>query len=329
MINWGVIGLGNMGNMFARSIQYAENSKLISIASKSSNKLQKFGNTFNIGEKNKFSDYNELISSKKIDAIYISTLNNSHLDLINTCARNNKNILCEKPITINFEQACKAQKIIKESDILFHEAIAYRSHPQTLEMLRLLKSGAIGNIKKIESTFGFKVRKVKKSSRLFNKEMGGGAILDLGCYPISFFFLFCNKDNKLEYNSSKGSFAVTDVDDEAEINFSIGSKIKAIAKVSLKQNYENSCKIYGDQGIMNIPSPWLPNNKSYIEIFKGKSYYKKFIMSAKDVYANQIENVSNSFNNIKNEKNNLLINIDDSVKIMKVIDNWSNKICNV
>ena len=80
---------------------------------------------------------------------------------------------------------------------------------------------------------------------------------------------------------------------------------------------------------MNIPSPWLPNNKSYIEIFKGKSYYKKFIMSAKDVYANQIENVSNSFNNIKNEKNNLLINIDDSVKIMKVIDNWSNKICNV
>ena len=108
----------------------------------------------------------------------------------------------------------------------------------------------------------------------------------------------------------------------------IGSKIKAIAKVSLKQNYENSCKIYGDKGIMNIPSPWLPVNKSYIEIFKGRSYYKKFITSAKDVYVNQIENVSNSFNHIKSEKNNLLIKIDDSVKIMKVLDKWSNKIYN-
>ena len=326
MINWGIVGLGNMGEKFAQSIQNVENSKLISIASRSKIKLNKFGNTFNIDNKNRYSDYLDLISSKNIDAVYISTLNNSHLELIEICANNNKKILCEKPITINFKQVKKVEKILKEFKGFFHEAIAYRSHPQTTEILRLLKSGEIGNIEKIESTFGFKVRKVNKSSRLFNKDFGGGAILDLGCYPISFFYLFCDNDKELEYISSKGSYATTGVDNYAEIDFLIKSKLKAKAKVSLKENYQNSCRIYGDEGMMNIPSPWLPEKKSYIEIFKGKSYYKKFTVSSKDIYANQLEKVSNSFNNMNGEHNKLLIDIDDSVKIMKTIDNWSNKI---
>ena len=86
MINWGIVGLGNMGEKFAQSIQNVENSKLISIASRSKIKLNKFGNTFNIDNKNRYSDYLDLISSKNIDAVYISTLNNSHLELIEICA---------------------------------------------------------------------------------------------------------------------------------------------------------------------------------------------------------------------------------------------------
>ena len=94
---------------------------------------------------------------------------------------------------LNSEEASAVYEKLKQSDVLFNEGIAYRSHPQTIELLKLIQENEIGKIKRIESSFGFKVRKINKRSRLFNSELGGGAILDLGCYPISFFQLFLIK----------------------------------------------------------------------------------------------------------------------------------------
>ena len=131
MIKWGIVGLGNMANVFANAINEVDNSELSSIASRSNHKLNTFQKSFNIKEKNKFNDYKDLIDSKEIDAVYIATLNNTHVDLILECAKNNKKILCEKPIGLNLDQASYAQESIKKNNILFYEAIAYRSHLQT------------------------------------------------------------------------------------------------------------------------------------------------------------------------------------------------------
>ena len=82
MINWGIVGLGNMANIFAQSIKETKNARLISIASKSNYKLEKFSKNFSIKTENRFTNYEELLKSKTIEAIYISTLNNTHVDLI-------------------------------------------------------------------------------------------------------------------------------------------------------------------------------------------------------------------------------------------------------
>jgi len=325
MINWGIIGLGNMANKFAQAIREVNNAKLVSIASKSISKLNQFGDTFKIDLANRHNNYNTLINSKKIDAIYISTLNNTHSELILSCAENKKKILCEKPMAINYFESNKIYEYSKKVEIQFNEAIAYRSHPQTYQIMKLVNEGEIGNISLIESSFGFKIKNIKTDSRLFNKKLGGGAILDLGCYPISFFNLFCN-NNEIKFIDSKGSFAKTGVDDHAEINLLIGENIKANGKVSLKENYNNSCIIHGDNGRIIIPSPWLPEKKSYIEIFKKNTTYKKFTNTNKSIYAHQIENISSEFKNIDNENNKFLVNISESNKIMKIISNWSNSL---
>ncbi|MDA9062543.1 Gfo/Idh/MocA family oxidoreductase [Candidatus Pelagibacter sp.] len=320
MIKWGIIGLGRMGNTFANAINEVENSKLISVASKSDYKLSVFQKNFNIKSVNKFKNYNELLSSNQIDAVYISTLNNTHVDLILKCAKNNKKILCEKPIGLNLNQANLALEAINKYNISFYEAIAYRAHPQTKTLLELIDSGDIGEVYKIEAYFGFKIRKIKKESRLFNKDLGGGAILDIGCYPISFFNQFCKKDEQLKLIKSKGSFSSTGVDDESEAEILIGKNIKAICKVSFKENLNNICKIHGKKGTINIPSPWLPAEKSYIEVVNKNSYYKKFTMS-KNIYTTQIEAVANSFiDNSLNNKN--IVNINESIEIMKILDSW-------
>ena len=319
-IRWGIVGLGNMANIFASSINDTENSKLVCVASKSNTKLESFAKKFNIKSSHKFSSYTKLIESNEIDAVYISTLNNTHVDLILKCAKNNKKILCEKPIGLNLKQANLALEAINKYNICFYEAIAYRSHPQTKSLLELIDSGEVGKVYKIEAYFGFKVRKIKKDSRLFNKELGGGAILDIGCYPVSFFNQFCKENEQLKLIKSKGTFSSTGVDDESELEILVGKDIEAYCKVSLKENLNNFCKIYGSKGIINIPSPWLPSEKSYIEVISKNSYYKK-IISSKNIYTIQIETVANLFiKNLSKEKS--MVNINESSKIMKILDLW-------
>ena len=321
MIKWGIVGLGNMANIFANAINEVQNSKLISVASQSKSKLDSFAKNFRIKPENKFKNYIDLINSEEIDAVYISTLNNTHVDLILECAKKNKKILCEKPLGLNLDQANLAKEAINKNNILFYEAIAYRSHPQTKKILELIYSGEIGKINKIKACFGFKIKRIKKDSRLFNKDFGGGAILDVGCYPISFFNLFCKKNDQLKLIKSKGTFSSTGVEDESEAEIMIGKDIEANCKVSFKENLDNSCKIYGEKGSISIPTPWLPPQKSYFEIINNNSYYKKFITSERSVYASQIENISNLFiKNLKIDSNS--VDITESIEIMKILDEW-------
>ena len=321
IIKWGIVGLGNMANAFAKAISETTNSKLICVASKSKPKLELFAKNFDIATSNRFSNYSELIRSKEIDAVYISTLNNTHVELLLECVKNDKKILCEKPIAVNLDQANLAYNALEQKKDSFYEAIAYRYHPQIESLLKIIKEGEIGEIKKIDSSFGFKIKRIRKDSRLFSKELGGGAILDVGCYPISFFNLFNEQNKCMKLIKSKGSFSITDVDDEAEAEFLIGKNITANCKVSFKENLKNSCTIYGSKGTINIPSPWLPSTKSYLEVSSNNSYYKDFTLSKKNIYTSQIENVSNLFLNNKIKKT-YQVDIDESIEIMNILDKW-------
>ena len=181
MINWGILGLGRMGLEFANAIEETSNAKLNGVSSKSGKIYKNYKNE----------TYEDLINNKDIDAIYISTLNNTHTNLIEKILKEEKKILCEKPVSTSLDQFLKIKELIYKKKTQFYEAIAYYSHPQTLELLNLINNDEIGEIQKVESNFGFKA-KFDPSSRLFNKSLGGGAVFDLGCYPLSFFMLLTN-----------------------------------------------------------------------------------------------------------------------------------------
>ena len=321
MIRWGIIGAGHMANIFAQSIIEVDNALLVAISSKENKNLETFGNEFKIKEELRFSCYEDMCKSKVIDAVYISTLNNTHFDLIKLCASNNKNILCEKPFCLNLIEALEIKKILKKSGVKFYEAIAYLSHDQTDKIFNLINDGEIGEIDSIESSFGFRVRKIDPKSRLFNKELGGGAILDVGCYPLSFIALFAKYKNAIEFTKTSGELCHTNVDINASANLLIDNKIKCKIYVSLKENFKNNIIIKGSKGNMVINLPWLPEKKVFLEIFNKNRYYKTFINSKLSVYANQIKNVSDQF--LEKENNNhRLFDIYRSVENMKYLDCW-------
>jgi predicted dehydrogenase len=321
MIKWGIIGAGNMARHFANAIQEIDNAKLVAISSKNKKNLKNFSEEYRIDSKLRFSEYNKIGACNEVDAIYISTLNNTHFDLIKMCASNKKNILCEKPFCLNLSEASDLKKIIDKNNIKFFEAIAYLSHPQTNKILELVDSGEIGEVNSIESSFGFKVRKVNPNSRLFNKELGGGAILDVGCYPLSFISLFNDNQNSLKFKSLSRKICKTKVDIAASANIIINNKINCKIEVSLQENLKNKSIIYGSKGHLIVRSPWLPERKTFLEIFTRNRSYITFTNSDLSVYANQIKNISNEFLG-KNDNKLKLFNISGSLENMKCLDYW-------
>ena len=309
MINWGILGFGRMGLTFANAIEETSNSKLIGIASKSGNTFKDFKNR----------SYEELINDKKINAIYISTLNNTHVSLIKEILEAGKKILCEKPVSTNLEELIEIRKMILKKKIQFYEAIAYYSHQQTTDIINLINNDEIGEIKSIESNFGFKA-KFKPSSRLFDKSLGGGSIFDLGCYPISFIMLFAKDPEKLSITSKNLNYAKSDVDDEAMAYLSYDNKFEAKIQVSIKSNLNNICIIKGSKGSIKVVEPWNPSPNSIIEVTNNKHFYTKSINSQLSVYGNQIEKVSESF--IDHSKKFNLFDIEKSLINMRLMSNW-------
>ena len=309
MIKWGIVGFGKMGFTFAHAIKETTNSKLIGIASKSGNTFENFDNK----------TYEELINDKKIDAIYISTLNNTHISLIKEIIKTGKKILCEKPVSTTLEELLEIKKLILDRNVQFYEAIAYYSHQQTTDLLNLINNDEIGEINSIESNFGYRA-KFKPSSRVFDKLLGGGSIFDLGCYPLSFLMLFAKDPKKIIIESKKLDYAKSNVDNDARADLDCDNKFKAKIHVSIKDDLDNICIIRGSKGSIKISEPWKPGINSTIEVTNNKHFYVKSVSSKLSVYANQIENVSESF--LDPSKKSNLFDIEKSLINMKLMSNW-------
>lgn len=329
MIKWGIIGLGNMSYKFINAIKEIENTKVTAVASLSKKKSNDLIDTIGIDESQYYTNYEDLIKSPNVDAIYIATLNNTHYDLIKECSLNNKKILCEKPMTVNYNEAKEVFNLIKDNNTSFLEAFVFRHHKQSQNLSDIIKKGEIGDIYKVESSFGYKVKKTNPNSRIFNKNLGGGSILDVGCYTTSFCLMiakiiFEQKVPNIKIENIKGAIGVTGVDESAEANLIFDANLKMYIKTSLREELKNNCIIYGSRGKIIIPSPWVPDKKSILEIYSENSYYKQFLNSKLSAYAQQIDFFNKrNFNDKKNLVDTFMSN-EESLLNMKILSEWKN-----
>ena len=326
-MNWGIIGLGHMAKNFASSIKELDNTKLIGASSRSFLKLIKYGYKNKIRFKYLYRKYDEILSCKEINNIYIGTLNNTHHDFIIKCVEAGKNILCEKPFVINSNEAENIRKKLNNSNIFFLEAIAYRTHPQTEQVMKLLKENIIGKITNIKSNFGFDAGTPKKNSRIFNNQLGGGSILDLGCYPITFSNLIANYNNKEKEIVPKlkdvsGEIHNFGVDLSAKAKLVYDNSIISEVEVSINKGLSNVTEIFGVNGSIKILDPWLPKKNNIIEIHKNNKIKKIVSSSELSLFANQINFFNIYAKNKKYKDNHNAMSIDNSVNYVKVMSEW-------
>ena len=338
-INWGIIGLGNIALKFADGFKNLNNAKLIGIASKSNEKLQKFKHQFNIEKNFCFNDYESLLKSQDIDIVYIALPNSLHCEWILKSIEKEKKVLCEKPATVNFSQINKIKNKVLKKNILFAEAFMYRYHPQTTKVIELINDDIIGQPISVESYFGVnlltrksffgftKKKKINKESRIYNKELGGGAILDLGCYPTSFSLLISSLVPDINYHqvevlNIKKEIGPTgvDIDSYAELNFS--NKLLTKIGASFSKDLGKKTKIIGENGELEIENTWH-GDPSLINI-KSKKNYQIKVEARQNIFSYEIEQLSQSLIENKQKPNFPGMNLDDTIVNMKILEKWLN-----
>lgn len=330
-IKWGLIGYGKFAKKIEQSFLQTEYAELVCIASKSTDvKKMSVISQNNI---KKFLSYEDLINKEDIQNIYITTTNNLHKELIISAANMGKNIICEKPACMNEKDFSECINAIKKNNVFFMEGLMYLHHPQILKAIEIIKNGEIGKIKKIIANFGYKIgkkflffelKKIDKKSRIFNPELGGGAIYDLGCYPLTSVLLFFKLNNNNEvinfqFNRDDGRYGV-DESAEAKLHFDCGGV--AEISVSIRKNLDNVIEIFGTKGKLKILQPWITSLESEIElqINKNKILIKNLIN--KDIYALEIDKASKSIMCNKKEVEFPSINLNRSLEYIKILEKW-------
>ena len=342
-VKWGIIGLGNIALKFSEGFQYTKNAKLFAISSRSKNKLLAFKNKFQIDDNCCFTNYDSLLECKDLDIIYIALPHSLHYEWVMKSIEKEKNILVEKPATVNFLQMTNIKNNLKDKNIFFSEALMYRYHPQISKVIELLKNNVIGNLVSMESLFGFdalgrkkifgiKLNKLKKkpdrNNRLYNKELGGGAILDLGCYPVSFSILIASLISKFDFIKTKvlnkkKEIGPTGVDMNSFAELYFENNFKSTVGASLTQNLGKKTKIVGTKGELVLNDTWSPFNPSLIQI-NGENKETIEIECHDNIYTYEIEALSKCILENKKEPDFPGITLNETLKNMKILDEWLN-----
>ena len=178
----GILGCAKIARQFARDVAHCTTVELLAVASRDLAKAQSFAADFALPRA--YGSYEDLLADAQIDAVYIPLPNNLHAPWAIRAAQAGKHILCEKPLTLSLADARSMFDAAHRHGVMLVEAYPYYYQPQTGQMLSLLHSGAIGQVRSIQACFGFTLPGDPNNIRL-KPELGGGALLDAGSYPLS------------------------------------------------------------------------------------------------------------------------------------------------
>jgi len=336
-VNWGIIGLGAIALQFANGFKFTNNAKLLGVASKDLNKIKNFQTEFNIDKDYCFNNYNNLLENKDIDIIYIALPTSHHYEWISKSLERGKKVLVEKPATMNSSELIDIKKRYFSKEVFFSEAFMYMYHPQIKQTIELITNGEIGDLISMESSFGndiltkknlfgFKKRKkLNPENRLYNKKMGGGAILDLGCYPVSFSTLIASKISTINYDkiqvlNKQKEIGVTDVDLDSYMELHFENNFTSKVSASFTKNLGKKTIIIGSKGEICIEDTWLAN-PAIISI-KNEDKKELKINSNENIYSYEIESLSQCILENKYTTDFPGITINDIIGNMKILDEW-------
>ena len=250
---------------------------LLGVASRDKEKAFEYARFYKVPKY--YGDYESLAKDPDIDIIYISTPHIFHYENTLMCLGNKKAVLCEKPFAINARQVKHMIETARKNDIFLMEALWTKCLPHINKTLDIISDGLLGDIKILAADFGFNAE-YDPEWRLFNKSLGGGALLDIGIYPLFLSLLLFGKPNHIEALASIGS---TGIDESIGMVLNYQDGKMAILHSSFLINLPTETEIFGTKGSLKMKSMWFmptdliykktPQKSKNIKVkYKGNGY---------------------------------------------------------
>jgi predicted dehydrogenase len=323
---WGILGTGRIAKTFAKAVTSSKNGQLIAVGSRSQETADAFAAEFAIPKG--YPTYEELLADPEVKAVYISMPHHLHKEWTIKAANAGKHVLCEKPIGINAAEAQAMIDAAKKNKVFLMEAFMYRCHPQTQKLVELIKNKAIGEVRLIQAAFAFGSNAAPES-RLMNHQMAGGGIMDVGSYATSVSRLIAGAavgkpfEDPIDVKGS-GNIGPTRVDEIAVAILTFRSGVIAQCTTGVKLPHDNILRVYGSEGCIIVPNPWMPTRDSAgasvitVQKYSSKEAEEVRVISDGSLFALEADEVANRISAGESQ----YISLDDTLGNMKTLDRW-------
>lgn len=316
IIKWGILGSGKIAHKFVNDLKTLEDAEVFAVGSRTIEKATAFSQEFGIPKK--YGSYEELLKDADVQIIYVATPHHAHKEDVMKCLRAGKAVLCEKPFTINADETEEIIKYARESKLFLMEAMWTRFLPAIVKLRELLKSGIIGDIRQVKADFGFRCE-WNTENRLLNPELGGGALLDVGIYVISFAVMIFGvsplKISTMPYIGSTG------IDEQFSATLGFDEGKMAILTGAVRTKTPQDAWVIGTEGYIHIPDFW--HAKSIILYLQGKPA-ESFDMPFESLgYQYEASEAMNCLREGKLESD--IMSLNETLTIMKIMDNIRNQ----
>lgn len=248
-IKWGILGSGGIARQMAEALQVLPDAELIAIGSRSRDKADAFGQEFNLPLR--FDRYEDLVACPDVDVVYIATPHSSHARDATLALRAGKPVLCEKALTVNAREAEALIAEARAGGLFLMEAMWTRFVPAMAKLREWIATGAIGDICHVSANIGWH-HPFEPESRLFNRDLAGGALLDIGVYPVSLFSMLLGAPTNVAgvmYPAPSG------VDAQCAGSLAYPSGALATFAASLSSNLPCDALVVGSEGRIRIHAP--------------------------------------------------------------------------
>lgn len=243
---WAVLGCGAIANELARAFQ-TQGRTLYAACNRTQEKAEAFAAQYGI--QRVYGDFHEMLADENIDIIYISTPHNTHFHFLLEALKNGKHVLCEKSITLNAGELKQAVNAAEENSLVLAEAMTIYHMPLYKKLRTFIKAGALGPLRMIQVNFG-SYKEYDMANRFFNRNLAGGALLDIGVYALSFVRFFMSQAP--EQIVSQVKYAPSGVDEQAGILLMNEQQEMAAVTLSLHAKQPKRGMLAFDKGYIEV-----------------------------------------------------------------------------
>ena len=308
--NWGILGPGGIARAFAADLQSLAGHSVAAVGSRTLSNAEEFVSTF--GGK-AYGSYEELVADESVDAIYVATPHPAHKENVVLALNAGKPVLCEKPFAVNAQEAQEMVAAAVANNVALMEAMWSRFLPHYALVREIVASGILGKILTVHADHGQRLAD-QNIPRLVDPLLAGGALLDLGIYPVSFAHMILSNPTKI---TASGVLTDRGVDGQTSMIFDYSSGAQAILNTTMLEQTPCRAVVAGVNGRLEIDRVFYSPTSMRVSLFDGtvKQYPNTYVGHGIREQAEEFKQLV-----LSGKQQSEILNWKDTVDIMKTLD---------